>query len=283
MDSNFLVYQAYGHPDILNEALISIASVYGYSTSSRAFQIVLYTDSASYFQSRLPFDIQYVETPLSTWQEWKGEKQFVHRAKIKMLQHFVAGYSGNILYCDTDTYFLQSPFLLFDQIQEGYLLMHTDEGILERSQNLVFKKLDKFLRKYKAHSIPPSTHMWNAGVLGFSSQEKGLLDQVAQLSDDLYNAYPKHVMEQLSFSFYFQQKKLKACEESIFHYWDFKEYRIVLKRFFEEQKEPSFEGWSKKVKAILPMELIQKKRAFMAKPSIVRKWLTFIGKGLSYA
>lgn len=283
MDTNFIVYQAYGHSAILQEALLSIASATRFRTGASEFRIVVYTDSVSYLKSFLPDFVHFVEMPTAVWEEWKGPKRFVHRAKIQMLAHFIAHHQGNVLYCDTDTYFTQSPQALFDSIASGNLLMHMDEGRLQGSENAVFRKLERFLQKYEGESIPSSTHMWNAGVLGFPTSEAALLKEVSQLSDKLYDAYPKHVMEQLAFSFYFQQRELRACEGSIFHYWDFKEYREVLGRFFESQKGKPFTEWSRQLAAILPMELIKKKRAFMAKPSWVRKWMTWTGQVPVYA
>jgi hypothetical protein len=281
MVHHFLVYQAYGHQDILNEALVSVASVFKAATDGILPHIVIYTDNVAYFQQFLPPSVQYRTTPKEKWEEWKGERQFVHRAKIMMLRDFASHYRGAVLYCDTDTYFLKPPSVVYSKLAPGQLLMHIDEGRIRQSDNLVFAKLEKFLQKYQYQgaSISSDVHMWNAGVLGFSSENKALLDQVLAFSDDLHKAYPKHVMEQFAFSYFFQQQSLRACDDAIFHYWDFKEYRVVLREFFQQNQNEPFEAWSKRLDAILPMELIKPKRTFEAKPYWKRKWLKWIGKG----
>lgn len=254
MAPNFIVFQAYGSKDILHEMLVSISSILRFDLAMSP-QIIVYTDSRSYLEKWLPSSIIYIDTPNERWEEWKGTQHFVHRAKIQMLRDFATRFEGNVLYCDTDTYFLQSPEPLFLQIANGELLMHVDEGPLKDSENLVFKKLVKFLKVHKTEYIPVDTHMWNAGVLGFQTSDVNLLDRALVMSDDLYKSYPKHVMEQLAFSFVFQSKKRRSCEETIFHYWDFKEYRSVLATFFKESEGQSYAVWSTKLAGILPMDL----------------------------
>lgn len=258
MFSGFVVFQAYGNKDILHEALVSISSILRFGTVVPS-QIVVYTDLQAYFKKWLPEGIVYVDTPQEKWEEWKGPRKFVHRAKIQMLRDFAIRVSGNILYCDTDTYFLQSPSPLFTSIGSGELCMHVDEGPLKDSENLVFRKLVKFLKGYKKELIPAETHMWNAGVLGFQSSDIDLLDRVLELSDNLHSAYPKHVMEQLAFSVVFQVRKRRDCEEVIFHYWDFKEYRAVLSTFFSENEGLPYSDWAHKLAGILPMDLRKSK------------------------
>lgn len=282
MSSSFLVYQAYGHSDILHEALLSVASALKFQSNENDFTVLIYTDAPDYFRQFLPSSIQYIITPKEKWTEWKGSLQFVHRAKIMMLLDIVGRFEGNILYCDTDTYFQSSPNLVFSSIKKGSLVMHVDEGRLCHSKNKVFQKLERFLKTYKKSVIPIDTHMWNAGVLGFKSSDKSLLSKVLELSDELHQAYPKHVMEQLAFSFYFEQVNLVACEKEIFHYWDFKEYRSVLKHFFEEHKGEKFEVWTRSIDSILPMELIKKKHAYLKRPYLLRKLDKWLGKQVRY-
>ncbi len=279
-NTNFLVYQAYGITDVMNEAMVSIASLYKVTTDENRPAIYIYTDSLDYFKQFLNSEIHYVITEKQVWDEWKGKQGFVHRAKIEMLLDFAENHSGNILYCDTDTYFLQDPVSLFTQIENEKFVMHTDEGMLNGSINKVFQKLEVFLKSYRLEDlkIPSSTHMWNAGVLGFKSGDRNMLRQVLVLADDLYLKYQKHVMEQLAFSFYFSQRERISCESTVFHYWDFKEYRETLKSFFEDRKHLLFEKWQAETDNILPMDLIKEKHDFLKKPYWERKILKLFGK-----
>ena len=282
MSSPVLVYQAYGHADILHEAVLSVASALKLQSIEHDFIVVIYTDAPDYFKQFLPSSVQYIIVPPKKWEEWKGNQQFVHRAKIMMLLDAVERFEGDFLYCDTDTYFLSSPSSLFYSIEKGDLVMHVDEGSLHNSKNKVFQKLEKFLIAHARFAIPVDMHMWNAGVLGFKSSDSSLLREVLKLSDELYQAYPKHVMEQLAFSFHFGLRNRVACGNQVFHYWDFKEYRSVLRSFFEKHKGESYEVWVRDVDRILPMELIKKKQAYFKRSYLLRKIDKLLGKQVSY-
>jgi hypothetical protein len=64
-------------------------------------------------------------------------------------------------------------------------------------------------------------------------------------------------MEQVAVAHFFGKEKPLPCEDSIFHYWNFKEFRILLEKFFDEHKGQSFEQWSQDIEKISPMQLIQ--------------------------
>lgn len=281
MAVHYIVYQAYGKVEILNEALVSISSLFKVTNETSRPQVIVYTDSMSYLADFLPQEVALIETPPNEWKKWKGDLDFVHRAKIEMLRHFCSQYEGSVLYCDTDTYFLADPISLFNKIESGNLIMHLDEGALRNSKNLVFRKLEKFLRNYKYQNKPISseTHMWNAGVLGFATSDKAIFDQVLALSDDLFAAFQKHVMEQLAFSVCFQQKQRFACDDILFHYWDFKEYRQLLDVFFKKYGNKKIHEWSSAIEKYTPMAMYKTKEQFLSKPYLIRKFLKLLGKG----
>ncbi|MBD0403457.1 hypothetical protein [Flammeovirga sp. EKP202] len=243
---NILIYQAYGIEDILNECIYSISTLTKFDVEIEC--IVIYTDNVSYLKEKLPpqFQYQFKELNDSLIKEWKGKHSFVHRVKIKLLQDYIInGLSNesstvNLLYLDTDTTFIQSPNTLFQKIENNILLMHDNEGVIDKVKgNLIFKRLAKFLRKRKGArvEVKPSQVMYNAGVLGFKNTDLPLLDQVLQLTDEIYDEYPQHISEQLSFSVIFShqgERHLEIVKPEIFHYWNFKEFRGVMKEFFEK-------------------------------------------------
>lgn len=282
--TNFIIYQAYGHEDILREALYSILSLFHASPEWAKDQVmlVIYTDQAAWFKARIDqatYHVQFEEITPVLLQEWRGSIAFVHRVKIKVLQDFFSKYSGNALYVDTDTSFLREVKPLFDAISQGKLYMHTLEGKISTRKDPIFRKLYRFLPKNsfqvagQSVQLSVETEMWNAGVLGLNKQYAHLLEEVLTLTDEMHQRYPKHVIEQLAFSYVLRkQGPLTAAEEVIFHYWKFKEFRQILAVFFEYAQDKTFPQLIQLASNIPPSELIKPKLARKKPPFWVKFW-----------
>lgn len=283
--TNYLIYQAYGSPDILNEALFSILSYLRIEPDAAA-QIIVYTDNAPHFQNilgELP-QIHYQLTPASQWQEWRGAIDFVHRVKVKVLQHAAANYNGNLLYLDTDTVFRSSPAPIFAGIGPSQRYMHLHEGSL-RDGNSLNKKINAALQQPAAkqalqnHPIPPETAMYNAGALGFHTSDAPLLEQVLQLTETLYRLYPKHVMEQLAFSIAWAQAgKITEAAPQVYHYWNLKEIRPVLNELFEAGTRRTLAEWQARISQLNIEDLAEGKAAFRRNPGWRRAVLRWLGR-----
>ena len=241
--TNTLLYQAYGQPGIRHEAIFSILSAYaaGGGTLGHGVRIVVYTDDVAAFESLLGQQsaIEYQPVAAAQWQQWRGSIDFVHHVKIEVLRHAAAHYPGPLLYLDTDTLFERPPAEVFSWLAAGPRLMHVAEGTLQRGGYLN-RKIGRYLRKTNFVSacggpvIGPDTPMYNAGVLGLHSTDAPLLAQVLCLTEELYRAYPKHVMEQLAFSAVLSAAgPVREAAPGIFHYWNLKEARPLLAAFFE--------------------------------------------------
>ncbi|MBB3698481.1 hypothetical protein KMW28_16035 [Flammeovirga yaeyamensis] len=280
MSKNILIYQAYGLKEILYECIYSIYTLHTFK--SDVDQIVIYTDQKEVFSSLLPerLNINYCSIDQDTIQKWKGEFNFVHRVKIKVIQDTIHKYGNeniNYLYLDTDTTFITSPDVLFTSIQNGHLIMHQNEGeITKASKNLVFKKLKKHLDTNYEHQ-KFNNEMWNAGVLGWNSRYNDLIEKVLTMTDDMYPSYQKHIVEQFAFTTIFNQSaKVESAEDSIYHYWNFKEFRQVLAEFFE--KNTNEEDITNKIKNIDPQVLSIPKRNYEDMPFIKKNLYKLKGK-----
>jgi hypothetical protein len=141
---DYLLYQAYGSPAILHEALLSILS---YLRQPAGATVLVYTDNPAHFRAVLGevAAVEYVPIEPAQWQAWRGEIDFVHRVKIKVLQHAAAHYVGNLLYVDTDTIFLKSPADIFAALGRGEHFMHVAEGRLGDG-NPLNRKINRALR-----------------------------------------------------------------------------------------------------------------------------------------
>ena len=277
---NYLVYQSYGSTDILNECSYSILSLLKQGLNSEKIQIVIYTDRKDYF-SFLPSDIiSFVEMDEKTIKEYKGSYNFVHRLKIKVLQDCVTRFEGKILYADSDIYFINSIETLFDQIDEANFLMCNNEGPIDVPGNRVFEKFSRFISENSSYliqhmiPIPPDVTMWNAGIIGFVSPNKQLLDKVLYTNDTIFEKFKSHVVEQLSFCYQLQMHgTVHKSTDYVFHYWNLKEFRLVLAEFFTHHLPGStLQEMIQDVDSIRPDVLIR--------PKLEYESLSFIRKNI---
>jgi len=282
---NFLIYQAYGSPDVLNEALLSILS---YLRQPTGATVLVYTDNAAHFRAVLGevAAVQYVPIEAAQWRAWRGEIDFVHRVKIKVLQHAAAHYAGNLVYADTDTIWLQAPAEIFAALGRGERFMHVAEGRLGDG-NPLNRKINRALRPVPGQAplaggtvIGPATRMYNAGVLGLRSTDAPLLATVLALTEQLYRRYPKHVMEQLAFSVVWAQAgPVREAAPWVHHYWNLKEIRPVLAALFALPPARSLPEWQARAARLDVPALAESKARFRALPGWRRALRRWLGRG----
>jgi hypothetical protein len=279
--SNYLIYQAYGSPDILNEALLSILS---YLRQPADATVLVYTDNPAHFQAVLDdaAGVTFVFIEPNQWRTWRGEIDFVHRVKIKVLQHAAMHYPGQLLYVDTDTIFTQSPAAIFTALAQGERFTHVSEGRLGDG-NPLNRKINRALQQASpgialiGGPIGPETRMYNAGVLGLRSLDAPLLADVLALTEQLYRLYPKHVMEQLAFSVVWARSgPVREAVPWVYHYWNLKEIRPVLARLFAPLPGTTLADWQARAASLDVPALAEAKARFRALPGwqrAVRRWL----------
>jgi len=269
-----LLYQAYGSDDIKNELLFSLVSLLPFA-SEYQYIIKIYTDDESYFNRPFLEDLRIHFEPLTPERiaDWQGEDQFVHRLKIKLIQDFMEKGGTEGLYLDTDTIFTRSPDSVFDGIHRGNYWMHVSEGKIFPSKNALFQKIARFVRNNPDNlaGLPYATEilgmeMYNAGLIGFDYRLGNEIDKVLELNDGLYELYHKHIMEQLAFSLVLSKNfDVLEAKPFVFHYWNLKEIRPLLKSFFEEFGMADAQTVVQKSTTINPQQLLTDKMKFLSK------------------
>jgi hypothetical protein len=239
-----IVYQAYGRTDAIEQVLLSTASLRSWYPAGFPFEIEIYTDQTDRLREFFGSENRVTLVPITgeQIQAWRGKIDFVHRVKLEILSSATKNWDGDLLYLDGDTYFTAHPEALLNQISDSVSVMHVRESTLGRPDNLMTKKVAKFVRgrRFKVggeeFDIPPSTVMWNAGVMGMSRKNCKLLGNMIELTEVLYGEYRKHTMEQLAVCFYLQRtSEIRAAEPIIKHYWNLKEYfDQEIHRFIEK-------------------------------------------------
>lgn len=272
MKRNYVVYQAYGNIDILNEALYSMLSFYKvHGLDQKDIQLVIYTDRPQHFESVLGkerVDCRLIDD--SVIKKWRGEIDFVHRVKVETLLDFTKSMGDeNILYLDSDIYFLKKVHPIFEGIAQGQLYMHDYEGALNKSKFPLILKMGKFVKTHQGElkalgfDVPIATKTWNAGVIGFNASKKHILNKVLCFTDGFYKMYPKHIAEQFGFSLYLgKEGNVQEASQELFHYWSFKEFRGVLKDFFEHHRSSDVNTMIEELDLISPVRLGEPKRVY---------------------
>lgn len=280
--SNYLIYLSFGNDDYHRETLYSLISFYKFHTEKDPIKVLVYTDAADFFKTILPSNVHYRIIDRQQIQDWKGTLNYIYRLKTKVLQEVCATYTGNFLFVDTDTVFLKNCSPLFDEIQKGQLLLDTCEGRLIDNPGGIARKTRAFLKQQSAFSIPSDDETiyineqfvaWNSGTIGYTNAISKILIQVEELIDVLYAKSKLFVVEQIALSYYFQKnKKPFATEDYIHHYWNFKEFRSVLKAFFDYHKSKSISELTPLIDKIHPQRLSVPKRQYKKLSFLQKQW-----------
>ena len=240
--TNYIVYLCYGPERVFYEcamSLLSFSQVHGYGVPGNT-EIWIYTDKPGWFGEfkDCPLPLHYRTIDDATIKEWRGKIDFVHRVKIAALIDLVNVREGNILYVDTDTVFKKPIDDVLHDIDSGGQYMHMNEGVVREGGTPILRKLNKHLKKNKQTSLRDMA-MWNAGVLGFNTTDKAVLDGALAFTDTEYPAFPKHIVEQFAFSVCLRE--LQEAIPYIVHYWSLKEADAELVDFFARNKGKSWE------------------------------------------
>lgn len=230
-----IVYQSYGSNSIYTQTLFSIFTLKYFldeGGSDLPYQIIVYTDNAEVF-SKYKIDTSIISQ--QEIQEWKGKYNFIHRVKIKIIEDVIKKYSDTIIYIDSDTYFLKSPIELFNSISTSNSLMLTNEGEISKTNH---RLLYKFLSKNNFDVKNRTLFMWNAGLIGIHKSNLHLIKQILELTDDIYEKFYRHIVEQFSFSYLLQiNTRIISCDDYLYHYCGDKDLVLeIISQFLETQE-----------------------------------------------
>lgn len=277
---NYIVTQCYGDAGVFHEcayALLSFSRLYSADEMSHV-QIWIYTDKPEWFRAFkdcwLPLHFRTLDE--ATLAQWRGKIDFVHRVKIEVLKDATHDKHGNILYCDTDVVFTHRIGEMLKNIAAGNLYMHVMEGIVSEKSNPILAKLYNHLQENALMQVNGKPiydlAMWNAGVLGFNTSYRYLLDEVLTFTDSEYPKFPKHVVEQFAFSVYFQQVgPVKTAAPYIVHYWNLKEARLALASFFEYFKNTTWDELTQYSMLLQMHVLMQEKTNYLLNRTVADK------------
>ena len=234
------VILAYGKETELWRATFAILSFYAWYEGDLAdVQTVVFTDRplffAPYFEG-LP--VRFSRLTLVRQERMRGPQQYVHRVKVAIVEQvFQEHPNDNLLFCDSDTFFISKADSLLQRLQADVSFMHVREFTLADAVGIYasFKPANqdeqprKFIKLIESHSFVidsqeqhfrKTQYIWNSGVLGMHQSIGNLMPDILALSDAFYKSSGWITAEQIAFSLVLPIKtQVQPSNQYVLHYW----------------------------------------------------------------
>jgi hypothetical protein len=241
-----LVTQSFGGETEYRRAIFTIWSAW--ANYRLDLPVLLFTDRPNFFQAY--FGKQPVNYVLLTPQkidQMRGEINFLHRMKIALIDEAFQLTRSDLMYVDSDTFFVDDPFDFIMKTQQGVVHMHLPEYSFAEIRDmplpaaaLAHAFLDLLetqtftLANGNAIKIDPQLSSWNAGVMFLPVSVSSQLANVYALTDQFYPKTKNHASEQFAFSIILQMKaQLHRCDKAVYHYW-YRVKKIIMDAWLNE-------------------------------------------------
>ena len=246
-----IVYLSYGKEAEHQRALFAILSADSWYDGQReALRIVLYTDKPDVFKPYLGnVNIEYFTLTPAILENMLAETEYVHRRKVAVIQLTAERYpKENLIFIDSDTFFIAKAEVLFSEISSSRSLMHKLEynigdGLAmfnafnqaAHPQAFVdYISKNDFTIDGTKEQFSTADYCWNSGVLGLHVDFYKYLSDVMVMTDLFYRNSKWFISEQLAFSFTLQRKTaIKATDGIILHYWG-KRQKVLVDAYLRE-------------------------------------------------
>jgi hypothetical protein len=258
----YLCFGGGGYPDELIHAVLAARHTLG--AERDRYRIVVYTDDGLPFRD-LPVHVETVSR--DTLAQWAGPFDHMFRRKAVAIREAMKASQGELLYCDTDTYFLKHPGRVFDRIGPGRSVMHAKEGtpasVRAEDLSAVLTRHTFTTRAGERWQVSPETPILNAGVIGLHETDFPLVDEVIHLIDQICPHLPAYFgTEQFSFSACLSERtQVSTSDDVIHHYWlptPRARFHDLLARTLHD---PSLGSYEDRFRRLLPLREIAVDRA----------------------
>ncbi|NJK83679.1 MAG: hypothetical protein HC912_07545 [Saprospiraceae bacterium] len=250
MKTNFVQF-AFGSYTLHNRAILSVLSLASFYTFKEGEHIIIFTDSPNYYRSFLKdLPIHYVEIQNEDVKQMMGDDDLIHRVKIGIIEKATQLYPQHqILYTDSDTFFIQPVNLLLQNLSNSTSLMHCFEfkmnDVEDRSEEDITRCFSEMINQsnyiFKDKIVTVEARAfssWNAGLIGLHPEHFHLLPFVYQLTDQWYAKMRHHGAEQFAFSYILEHyTQLLLGESYCYHYWPSVKKRITDELLKKELNE----------------------------------------------
>lgn len=226
-----------------------------YSGDREEIRTIIYTDEPDYFRSLLQnLPVEYVLLTLPLLEAMLNGSDYIHRRKIAVINETYKQYpSDDILFIDSDTFFIADPKNWLKSFRAGKSFMHVAEFSFAKAVqhfasfqqeilpisfiNLIESK--KFLIDNVEEQLHRNQIIWNSGVLGLSGTVAKYMNDIFALNDEFYEKTSWRISEQLAFSLVLQLKsEVQPSNQYIYHYWRPRQKALmdgILDSLFDEK------------------------------------------------
>jgi len=223
---NVIAFIAYGDANN-RQAIFSICSLLVSRKKTLSnFSLIVYSNEPAkyeFLKEFIPISIRnLIDTEVK--QAIQPENYFP-KLKIMLMDEMLGCESiKNLILVDSDTIFLKNPMILFQYLDNGYLLMHLFEWIFKigRKDNPVLCPKDGNIALASGRIVEWSdnSHMYNVGVIGIGANKRNLIKDSLDFIIKYFAIYPSWHVEQLCVSLVFQQQGgIHFAKKQIYHYW----------------------------------------------------------------
>jgi len=244
-----VVVLSFGTEKEWKRAIFTVLSFWSwFEGNEQNVRVLIYTDNPEYFASYLKdFKVSYVNISLAEIKKSVEKTGYMYRFKISVVERTFTHYpNDDLLFVDTDTFFIVNPHRLLEELQPGKSFMHLreytfDEGIykwLKPSTPATQRYPRDFINliENKSFSIANQEikfnrfqYVWNSGVLGFTNEIVPYLPDVYALTDEFYAKSAWRISEQIAFTLVLNQvTKISEAVKYLNHYWFYKD-RVDLR------------------------------------------------------
>ena len=234
------VILAYGRETELWRAAFAVLSFYAwYEGDKTKVQTVVFTDCPKFFTpyfEELP--VSYSLLTPAKLQQMQGPDHYIHRVKLAVVHEVFQNHpSDNLLFCDSDTFFVAKAEPLLQGLKTDVSFMHLREFTFVEAIAIYADfqpaKQDRFPRKCiellegrtfsvggKEQQFSKNQYLWNSGVLGLHKSIQQLMPEICALNDAIYKGCGWITSEQIAFSLALPVKtQLLPTNQYVFHYW----------------------------------------------------------------
>jgi hypothetical protein len=238
-----LILLAYGSEKEYQMATVVVLSFYAWCNNDPDdARFIIYTDKPEYFSARLTgLPVAYCQVTPQDWEAMLHGYIFKFHRKMSIIEQTFAAYPDeNVVFLDSDVFFYNDPRPMLQDISDQVSYMHVREHTLNKQITFVpAEDKNRFLDyiehtdftvgegKYHFHK---DDHIWNAGVIGISPAMAPRVNDVRQITEDIWRLSEMHISEQLAHTFALGAlTKLKPANHFVVHYWKKKD--IIEKAF----------------------------------------------------